>query len=111
MSGEKLAAPGKIVLVRRPPPGERPVAFALVMGEALVHVLKAPPRELNGLDDRARPPLAVVDDPALAGLDAFSALARGPAGRGLLAGEHERKQLVCELRRVAEGDAVEVRQG
>jgi len=67
----KLAAPGEVICVRLPPPGERPVALALVMGEPFVDVSEPPPREFNGFYDRARPPLAVIDDPALADLDPF----------------------------------------
>jgi hypothetical protein len=63
---------------------ERAVAFPLVMGEGRVHVPEAPPCKLNSLQDRARPPLAVLDDPVLADNDAFVALASGPAGADFL---------------------------
>ncbi len=63
----------EIVRVRPPPISERPVSLGLLVGEGLVDVLEPPPRQLDRLDDRARPALAVVHDPSLPDLDAFEA--------------------------------------
>jgi hypothetical protein len=63
---------------------ERAIAFALFISEGLIDVPEPPPRQLDCLQHSARPPLAVIYDPSLAGLDALVALARCPAGRGLL---------------------------
>src|SRR4029077_16244429 len=64
--------------------------------------------KLNGLQDRARPPLAVLDDPALADDDAFVAFASGPAGRGLLTRKHEFQQFIGEFGSVAEREAFQL---
>ena len=95
----KFPPPGEIRRVRLAPIFERAVAFPLVMGEGRVHVPEAPPFKLNGLQERGRPPLAVLDNPALADNDAFVGLASGPAGCGLLARKHEFQQFIGQLDR------------
>ena len=99
----------EIVRVRPPPISERPVSLGLLVGEGLVDVLEPPPRQLDRLDDRARPALAVVHDPSLPDLDAFEALARGPAGGRFRSGEHEFEQFIRESGAVAEREAFQVR--
>src|SRR5208282_4573498 len=95
----------EISRIQLPPVFARPVSLAPVVGEGLVGVFEPPPRHLDSLDNGARPSPAVVHDPSLADLDAFVALARGPAGGRLRSGEHEFETFIRGSRAVAEREA------
>jgi hypothetical protein len=69
----EFAPPREILGVRLAPIGERAIVFALVVCEGRVDLSELSPSQLNALQDGARPPLAVLDDPALADNDAFVA--------------------------------------
>src|SRR5271157_748841 len=90
---------------------ERRVALAVLVREGRVGVLEPPPRQFDRLNHSARPALAVLHDPSLADLDAFEALAHGPAGGGLLSDEHEFETFIRDRRAIAEREAFQLSHG
>jgi hypothetical protein len=63
----KRPLPAEVVAMRRSPRGERAVALALVEREGFVDLVKAPLRQLDGLDYHDWITRAVEHDPSLAG--------------------------------------------
>src|ERR1700740_3274257 len=92
--------------MRPPPEGERTVALAFLEGEGCVDFVKAPLRQLGRLDHRDRDTGAIAHDPLLAGMRLW-ALARRPAGRPLLARQHQLDELLCQPRTIAERELLE----
>ena len=68
------------------------------MSEGRIDLREPPPREFDRFENRARPPLPVLDDPAFAHRHAFVPFRRRPAGRGLPAAQHEFEQFDRRVR-------------
>jgi hypothetical protein len=88
--------------MRSAPTRERAVAFAFIISELVIDILKPPLHKLPCLEDDAGATLAVERHHGFPNGRALQPLADCPAGRSLFALQHEGKQFIGECGIVAE---------